>query len=260
MKENCKELLEKFKDISKSRWIQGINNYTNSVGLTFESLLEKKSDSMFFPDYHGIEIKCTQRFSRFPITLFSKSFDGPSLYQMNELLKKYGKKDVVFNDRKLLNSNLSYNKKNLVNSKYYFKLDIDEKEQRLYLAVYDVFDNLIEREAFIYFETLKSHLELKLSTLALIFASKKQIDKIPYFRYYKIIIYKFTSFDKFIELLKNDIIIVDIVGRVSRSGTEIGRQRNKNLVFKISKDNINKLFKTVKTYDADLEEQYFQII
>ena len=260
MDENHKNLLEKFKTISKLKWIKGINNYTNSAGLTFESLLNKKSDSMFFPDYQGIEIKCTQRFSRYPITLFSKAFDGPSLYQMNEILNKYGKTDVIFKDKKVLNTNISSNKKILVNGKYYFKLDIDEKEQKLYLAVYDVFDNLIEKEAFVYFETLKTHLELKLSNLALVYASKKNIDNIPYFRYYKMIIYKLFSFDKFIELLKQDIIIVDIVGRISRSGSEKGRQRNKNLVFKISKENINKLFKTVKIYDADFENDNFQII
>ena len=77
MENNCKELLEKFKNISKQRWIKGLNNYTNSAGLTFEALLNKKSDSMFFPDFKGIEIKATQRFSRYPITLFSKAFDGP---------------------------------------------------------------------------------------------------------------------------------------------------------------------------------------
>ena len=27
-----------------------------------------------------------------------------------------------------------------MNDKYYFKLDIDEEEQRLYLEVYDIFD------------------------------------------------------------------------------------------------------------------------
>lgn len=260
MNKSCKELLEQFKNISKSKWIQGINNYTNSAGLTFESLLNKKSDSMFFPDYKGIEIKCTQRFSRYPITLFSKSFDGPSLYQMNEILNKYGTNDVIYKDKKILNSQLSCNKKTLVNNKYYFKLNVDEIRQKLYLEVYDIFNNLIEKEAFICFDSLKDHLVLKLSTLSLVFASKKKINDTPYFRYYKLVIYKLISFDKFIELLKKDIIIVNIVGRISRSGTEKGRQRNKNLVFKIEKNDITELFKTIKVYDSDLEEQYFQRI
>ena len=44
---------------------------------------------MFFPDYQGIEIKCTTRFSRYPISLFSKSFDDPSFFEMNRLINIY---------------------------------------------------------------------------------------------------------------------------------------------------------------------------
>lgn len=260
MNESCKNLLNEFKIISKKQWIKGINNFTNSAGLTFESLLDKKADSLYFPDYQGIEIKCTQRFSRYPITLFSVAFDGPSLYEMNEILQKYGKNDIIYRDKKQLNATLSCKNKVLVNNKYYFKLDISVEEKKLYLSIYDIMENIIERKAFINFETIKNRLELKLSTLALVFASKKDIDNSPHFRYYKIIFYKLISFEKFIELLKQDIIIVDISCRVSRSGIDAGRQRNKNLVFKISKDNINKLFKTLKRYDSDLENSYFQII
>ena len=87
----------------------------------------------------------------------------------------------------------------------------------------------------------------------------KEINNTPYFRYYKMVIYKLISFDKFIELLQNDIIIVNICGRVSRSGSEAGRQRNKNLAFKIPKDKIKKLFWVIEIYDANLESN-FQII
>ena len=137
MDESCKNLLKEFKAISKLQWIKGINNFTNSCGLTFESLLNKKSDSMFFPDFQGIEIKCTQRFSRYPITLFSSAFDGPSLYEMNQLLNKYGKNDIIYKNRKILNATLSCNKQILVNNKYYFKLEVAEDEERLYLSIYD---------------------------------------------------------------------------------------------------------------------------
>lgn len=70
MEENPKILLEKFNAISKLKLIKEINNFTNSSGLTLESLINKKNDSMFFPNFYSIEIKCTQRFSRYPITLF----------------------------------------------------------------------------------------------------------------------------------------------------------------------------------------------
>lgn len=250
------ELIEKFNTISKKRWIKGINNNTNSAGLTFEKLLEKKSDSMFFPDYYGIEIKTTLRYSRFPITLFTKSFDGPYLYQMNKLLTKYGKEDYLFKDKKILISKINCKEKTLVNSKYYFKLNINEENEKIILEIYDKENNLIENEAYLDFKELKSRLELKLSNLAIVWASKKNIESNLYFRYYKMIIYKLISFEKFIELLKEDIIKVNIVGRISRSGLENGRQRNKNLVFSIPKDSLNQLFEPIKIIDNDVSSDF----
>jgi len=259
MNKNYNNLINEFKNISKRRWIQGINNYTNSAGLTFENLLNKKADSMYFPDYEGIEIKCTQRFSRYPITLFSSAFDGPSLYEMNRILSKYGKNDVIYKDKKLLNAEINTNTKTLVNNKYYFKIEIAKDDKKLYLAIYDLNNKLIEKDAYISFETLKQRLDLKLSTLALVYASKRLINNIPYFRYYKIEIYNLISFENFIKLIENDTIKINIIGRVSRSGNETGRQRNKNLVFQIKKEDINKLFKIIKYYNSDLDNN-FQII
>ena len=224
-----------------------------------ESLLGKKSDSMYFPDYKGIEIKCTQRFSHYPLNLFSLTFDGPSLYQINIILQKYGREDPVYKDRKLLIATLSSKEKTLVNGKYYFKLDISEKEEKIYLEIYDIQNNLIEKEAYVNFQTVKLRSELKLSMLALTWASKRCVDDDLYFRYYKIIIYKLRSFERFIELLKQDLIQVDIVCRVSRSGTEEGRQRNRNLVFHIKKENIEELFDKIESYSKD-ENFEFQIL
>ena len=50
-------LINNFNLISQKKWIKSIVNNTSGVGLTFENLLGKLPDSMFFPDYYGIEIK-----------------------------------------------------------------------------------------------------------------------------------------------------------------------------------------------------------
>lgn len=96
------ELIKKFKEIASKNWIKGVNKTTNSVGLTFEKMLNKEEDSLFFPDYNGIEIKCSQRYSRYPISLFSMAFEGPSFYETNRFLEKYGKIDLKYQNKKLL--------------------------------------------------------------------------------------------------------------------------------------------------------------
>ncbi len=75
-KSDYNELKKEFKNIAQKRWIKSINNNINSVGLTFEKMLNKEPDSMFFPDYKGIEIKCSQRYSKFDLNLLNMSFDG----------------------------------------------------------------------------------------------------------------------------------------------------------------------------------------
>lgn len=245
------DLISEFKSITKQRWLKSVNNSTNGVGLTFEKLISKEPDSMFFPDYYGTEIKCTTRFSGYPITLFTIAFDGETFYEMNRLLEKYGKQDTIYKDKKILISNLAVNKKILVNNKYYFEIKLDYCNKKLFLAIYDINKNLIEKSSYIDFSSLKTHLELKLSRLTLVYASKKRIENDNYYRYYKMIIYELKSFETFLELLNNNIIKVEIVGRVSRSGSEKGRQRNKNLVFKLPKENITYLFNEILILDLD---------
>ena len=248
--ESKNKLIEKFIKISKKRWIKGVNNSTNSVGLTFESLIDKSPDSMYFPDYYGIEIKCSQRFSRYPINLFSLAFDGPNLYEMNRLLITYGKKDIKYKDKFQLQGSIHVNKYTQINNNY-FKLKIDKENQKIIVAIYDLDYQLLEEQTYIDFTTIKSRLELKLTNLAVVYASKKKIDNNPYFRYYLIEIYKLKSFETFLELLAKDYIKVSIIGRVSRSGLEESRQRNKNLVFSIAKDQISLLFNKEFEYNTD---------
>ena len=52
-------------------------------------------------------------------------------------------------------------------------------------------------------------------------------------------------------MIKANLLTIKIVGRLARSGTQEGKQKNKNLAFYLSKDNINELFSLVKTIDTD---------
>ena len=155
-----KALIKEFRDINKKGYIQGVNNYTNAGGLTFEKLLNKQIDSMFFPDYKEIEIKSTTRFSRYDINLFSVSFDGPQLFESNYLLQKYGKIDSKYKEYKKLVVNFKLNKKILVNGKYYFELKLDYDDEKLYINIYDIQNNLLEQAGFLYFTTLEKRIKI----------------------------------------------------------------------------------------------------
>lgn len=251
LEEEIQKLIKQFHEIAMKKWIRSVNKGLGSIGYTFEKELDKNPDCLYFPDYYGTEIKCTGRYSRYPVTLFTTAFDGPTFPEINRIIDKYGYPDNTYPDKKVIFVNVSCIDKKKIASGYQFRLDVDEKEEKIYLCVYDTGNNLIERKSFVYFNTLYNHLCLKLNKLALIYASKKEVDGVKYFRYYKIGIYKLKGFDKFLQLLKFGILKVDLIARISKSGEDVGRYRNKNLVFKIKKDDIGELFDEVYCYDYD---------
>ena len=59
------------------------------------------------------------------------------------------------------------------------------------------------------------------------------------------------GFEVFLNLLKRGIIEVSLISRISKSGVDVGRYRNKNLVFMIDKSDLDKLFDQVYFYDYD---------
>ena len=245
-------LINQFKSIAKKGWIKSVSKNFGSIGLTFEKELGKNPDSMFFPDYYGIEIKCTSRFSKYPLYLFTVAFDGPTFPEIDRIVEKYGWYDKDFTDKKVLFTKLSFKDKVIVNNKYKFQLTTDENNEKIHLCVFDLNNQLIEKESFVYVDSIYNHFNVKLNTLALIHASTKTKEQEKFFRYYKINIYKAFNFEKFLELLKDDIIKVDLISRMNKSGIDKGRYRNKNLIFCIPKDKISKLFKSIYSYDYDL--------
>ena len=254
MNDEVKKLIDNFKIIANKKWIKSVSRGFGSIGLTFEKELSKSPDAFYFPDYYGTEIKCTSRYSRYPLFLFTVAFDGPSFPEINRIVEKYGYPDKNYPDKNVLFEKVCCNKKSLVNDCYKFKLDVDDIKEKLYLCVYDLNDELIERESFVYLKTIEEHLTLKFNRLAVVSASTKKIEDEKYFRYYKIDIYKLISFERFLRLLKFGVIEVSLISRISKSGEDSGRYRNKNLVFSIKKNNLEKLFNNIYSYDNDLAE------
>lgn len=251
MKNEENEFIKEFHKIANKGWIKSISKSWGSVGLTFEKELNKTPDSLFFPDYYGIEIKCTNKYSHYPLFLFTVAFDGPTFPEINRIVEKYGYPDKDFNDKKVLFEKLHFNSKTLVNDKYKFQLELDKGHEKIYLCVYNLENKLIEKESYVYLDSLRDHLMIKLNSLAVVYASKKVQNNENYFRYYKLNMYNLISFEKFIELLNKDAIEISLIARIEKSSIDKGRYRNKNLVFAIKKDKIDKLFNKIYTFNYD---------
>lgn len=96
MTEEIKKLIDNFKIIANKKWIKSVSKSFGSIGITFEKELDKNPDALYFPDYYGTEIKCTSRYSRYPLFLFTVAFDGPSFPEINRIVEKYGYLDKTY--------------------------------------------------------------------------------------------------------------------------------------------------------------------
>ena len=253
------QLVKQFNIIANKKWIKADDNTIGGIGITFEKELKKKPDSTYFPDYNGIEIKCTSRFSRYPVTLFSIAFDGPTFPEINRIVKKYGYKDYKYS-KKIFYVNLKCNEKTELIGKNKFSIEISDEEEKMYLCVYNKKDKLVEKKSYIYISSIYNHLMVKLQRLAIIKASKKAENEDTYYRYYKMDLYNLISFENFIKLLKEGIININLVSRISRSGPKEGEYRNKNLVFQIDKENLQKMYKLIYSHNVDLDTNFFSVI
>ena len=250
MNDDFNDLIEKFLQINNLGYVKGVsNNLVNAAGLTFEYLLGKKADSNYLPDYKSIEIKCTQRFSRHPITLFTLSFDGPTTYESNYLLETYGKPDAIVKDKRILVVDLELKEKVLVYNKYFFELNIDYIENKLLINIFDKNMNYIESRGFISLDVVRDRIDTKLKNLAIIYASKKNINENLFFRYYQIICCSYKGFNNFLNLIESGDIRFTLLLRVGKTERDFGKNKNKNMVFQISKNSISKLFDILYSYE-----------
>lgn len=248
---NQSDLIKKFISIAKKGWIKSVKENHGGVGMTFENELGKKPDADFFPDYNGIEIKCTTRFSDYPLFLLSIAFDGPSDDETDRICQKFGYYDKDYPNMKVIFAKTSCPYMIMQRNGYKTKLNIDEINEKINFEVYSTKDELLDNKSFLNFTSLYGHLMVKLGKIAVIHASKKIFEGQMYFRYYRIDIYELKSFNAFIDLLKSGKIDVTLVARISKSGPRIGQYRNQNLVFELEKSYINDLFNLVTTYDYD---------
>ncbi|MDD5865134.1 MAG: MvaI/BcnI family restriction endonuclease [bacterium] len=243
----CQEfnnIIKKFKEIKKLNYVESINNDFNGIGLTFEKLIGKEVDTFSYPDYEGIEIKTTLKITEYPIALFSLAPWSSHFPALDYLRRKYGYLQTEIEDNRKLNAVFYYDKNELISNRYFFNLKCDDKEEKLYLLIYDINFNLIDDGTYWYYSDLKEKLEVKLKYLALIYASAKNINNKKYYYYREIYCYKLKGFNIFLDLIKRNIICINITSRISKTKDNIDKMKC-GCYFKINKFDVNKLFDLV---------------
>ena len=236
------KLYKEFDKISKKGYIKGIYNNYSAIGRTFENELSLPKNTMEIPDYHGIEIKTRRNYSKSYITLFTAVPDGERPMQIERIKNAYGypyKRDRRY---KCLYADVYGNVQTYGGVKYQYKLDVDRKQHKIYLCIYDKYNNLIEREIYWSFIYLESKIMLKLQTLAIVNAWVKEVKGWNYFKYHQMNIYVLKDFETFLKLIENGTIKVTIKIDIHLDEKHYGQTYDHGCSFAIEEKNITKLY------------------
>lgn len=242
MNERIKKLKREFIRIKNKGYIKGITNNHSSIGRTFENELNLPENNFSVPDYYGIEIKTRKSYSKSFITLFNMEPDGENLFEIERLKKTYGYPYKNDRNYKALYIEAFGNNLNYAGIKYQYKIDVDKKENKVYLCVLNKYNKLIERKIYWLFDNLEKRLYNKLKYLAVINAWTNKINNWNYFKYYKIDIYKLKDFNTFIDLLENGTIKLIIKVDIHLGKSNYGKTYNHGCGFAIEEKNLIKLF------------------
>jgi len=241
-----KEVLEGFKkdfSVIKSKgFVESHRAHNTGIGKTFEDLIGIVENNNFLADYKGVlEIKSSRDLSSSMVTLFTKS---PNPKKINAILREqYGEPDKKAGGLKTIHTTVSAVKFNTFFGRYGFKLEINEKERRIYLLIKNLITSEIEDIKIYYdFDILKKIIEKKCEYIAYIEAKTKTEDGKEFFNFKKATLLSELTFEKFIRFVKEGLIVYDIRIGVYRSGEMEGKTHDHGSGFRILKNNIDKVF------------------
>lgn len=246
MDKNICELKNYFEKIKERGWIKSLRQGTDAVGRTFEDLLGRDENSLEIPDFMGIEIKAKRNYTKAYISLFNMTPNGKHYHEIERLQRLYGYPDTKLKNCNVLNNSVYCNKRTFIGVRYQFMLKINRNEEKIYLCVFDVHGNLIEKDVYWDFDILKEKLYRKLTVLALVKAHRKFVNGIEFFKYYNMTLYLLRDFDTFLSLIDQGLIRINFKIGVFKSGIRKGQIHDHGTSFSIKECDLLKLYDEYK--------------
>lgn len=252
--ESMLELLGLFMRVSNKGWQKSNRSNNTGIGKTFEDLIGKEEDNDNAPDFKGIEIKTHRINSSSYTSLFTASPDGPGQSENTRLRETYGKIDEE-SGLKTLHSSIFANRMTSFFNIYYFQIEVNRNDRKIYLLIFDSNKNLIEKITYWEFDSLENKLQKKLKNLAYVDGESKIVNGEEYFKYEKIAFYKFKDFSKFLDLVEDGTIMLDIRIGVYQSGTNRGKTHDHGTGFRIKESDLDKLYDLYNITTIEKEEE-----
>ncbi|MGN0033800.1 MAG: MvaI/BcnI family restriction endonuclease [Candidatus Limimorpha sp.] len=240
---NKEKIISKFRAVKKMGYVKSHRSSNTGIGKTFEDYVGVVENNADKPDLFGFEIKTHREIAQSYVTLFTKSPSFPK--SANTYLRnKFGVRCAENPELKKLHTSMFANKANTFAGKYAFKLINDKNDKCIYLAVYSLKTKvMIDCECGYTYDDLKKVLNKKLKNLFYVTADiKKDNSNTEYFFFNKADIYEKPSFDNFLSLLDNGLIMYDIRIGSYMSGSNYGKAHDHGSGFRIKDNDLIKLY------------------
>jgi len=195
------EMVEKLKVIKEAGYIKTHRAGTTGIGKTLEDLLGIIENNFSSPNGVKTELKSARKNTSSMLTLFTKS---PLPKRANSvLLESFGYESRRGNKRKELHTTVNAIEYNQLKGKPGFKVDVSEDRVNLIT---------VDKEIVGYWdkETLKSSFERKLPKILYVKADTRGERDNEEFWFNEAWLLNGFSFENFVRLLKEKVILVDI--------------------------------------------------
>ena len=231
-----------FNAIKNKKFNKSLRIGTTGIGYTFESLINKKEDNNFLPDFEGIEIKTKLGYTKSSTTLFCLTPNKDNDMAIKYILNEYGYPNKTNKKFKSFKGDVCCNSNNFIGNKYIFKIKIDYINERINLIICDRNLNIIDNSIYWLFDDLKTRLYTKLKYLAYIKGYPYKINGNTYYKYTNLNIYKLKDFDTFIALIEKGYIYVTFNIGIFDKDYRYGEVHDRGTAFRLKSDCINMLF------------------
>lgn len=242
MEKNVLNLREKLDHIISNDYIELTDNKFVNIGLLLEKLLGIEINSFSVADIDGIELKVAKINSVHPISLFCCTCDGPDFFELNRLVNKYGARDNVYKETKILYADLVCTKYTNWGKNLKMKLNIDYDKKKVYIIVAHRNGKIIEKRAYWNFSTLEQLLNRKLQFMCLSEYSIKYRCNTRFCKFEKYSFFKYLGFSYFLNMLERGHIHISIKYGIYKKGQKKGMSYNHGTSFIIKKNALSMLF------------------
>lgn len=231
-----------FSLIKEKRWVPSNRIHDTGIGKTFEDLMGIVENNNFLADYKDVlELKSSRELAQAMVTLFTDAPTFPK--KVNSVLReKFGQKDAEFGV-KIIHSTFSALKFNTFVQKYGFKLDVNETDKKIFIKIKNLQTNNIEDMGIYYtFDDLRMIIEKKCKYIAYIKAQSRKEGGKELFKFVQAFLLSGLTFEKFIDCVKNGLIVYDVRLGAYRSGKNKGKPHDHGSGFRVLKNNLRKVF------------------